>query len=138
MIVRLCEDTPKLALRIVQPGCTGSQLMDDRVNLVITPASCPRPEALIPYWEDCELKWRNERPGIPALTYPAFEVDADGNVVFYFDFRLWALPPGRYKGMVMLGEVCSQTCFDIDLCNRPVIIDKATTISVEPCGDSEC
>lgn len=138
MIVRLCEDTPKLGLRIVQPGCSGKQLMDRHVDLVITPASCPSPDYKEPYWEDCELKWRDMRPEIPALTYPAFEVDDDGNVVFYFDFRLWSLPPGRYRGQVMLGGSCAQTCFDIDLCNRPVIIDRAVAVDTPPCGEFEC
>lgn len=138
MIVRLCEDTPKLGLRIVQPGCSGKQLMDTGVDLAITPVSCPAPDLLEPYWEDCELKWRSRRPTITALVYPAFEVDDDGNVVFYFDSKLWNMPPGRYRGQVMIGGSCSQTCFDIDLCNRPVVIDAAVVVSVPACGDNEC
>lgn len=138
MIVRLCESTPKLGLRIVQPGCTGQQLMDTGVNLAITPVNCPAPDLLEPYWEDCQLKWRSLRPEIPALTYPAFEVDDDGNVVFYFDSKLWNLPPGRYRGQVMLGIHCSRTTFDIDLCNRPVVIERAVTVATPPCGDTEC
>lgn len=138
MIVRLCEDTPKLGLRIVEPGCSGRQLMDRRVELSITPASCPSPEFKEPYWEDCELKWKNMRPQIPSLTYPAFEVDDNGYIVFYFDAKLWALPPGRYRGEVLLDGCCVKTCFDIDLCSRPVIIEEAITIGVKPCGEFEC
>ena len=138
MIVRLCEDTPKLGLRIVQPGCSGAQLMDRGIELAIMPASCPSPEHLIPVWEDCELHWESHRKPIPTVIYPAFEVDDDGLVVWYFDQRLWSLPPGRYIGRVLLEGHCISADIFIDLCNRPVIIDKAVAVIVPSCGDNGC
>lgn len=134
MIIKVCEDTPKIGLRIVQPGCNGKQLMDTGVVLAITPISCPRPERLVPYWENCELKYRDETPRIPSLEYPAFDISDDGLVIFYLDRKAWALPPGRYKGYIIIGGHCSNTTFDIDLCNTSYVIDQAVVIP-NPCGD---
>lgn len=47
---------------------------------------------------DIANPWRG--PDIPILVYEAQELDADGRVVFYFDSKLDALPPGRYRATV--------------------------------------
>lgn len=138
MIIRLCEDTPKLALRIVQPGCSGKQLMDTGVEIHITPVECEPRRKTQMVWDGCIYREEKIENPIPSLTYPAFELDDDGRIVFYFDNRLWSLPPGRYHAHVWVGGCCDQTRLDIDLCNRPVMIEQVVTIGAAGCGDTEC
>lgn len=137
MIVRLCEDTPKLALRIVQPGCHGRQLMDTGVEITISPVCCDRPSERIEQ-DECLNIIAVHKKEIPSLTYPAFELDDEGRIVFYFDAKLWALPPGRYHAHVSIGGCCDKTRIDIDLCNRPTIIDQVAVTEVAACGGREC
>lgn len=136
-IVRLCEDTPKLALKIVQPGCDGRQLMDMRVEIQISPVQCEQPQERI-VLDACLNVVDVVKRQIPTLTYPAFELDDEGRIVFYFDKRLWSQPPGRYHARVLIGGCCDKTHIDIDLCNRPVIIEQVAVTSVAGCGDNQC
>lgn len=137
MIIRLCEDTPKLALKIVQPGCDGKQLMDLGVEIQISAAHCHIPQDRVVV-DICLNIIDVVRPQIPTLVYPAFELDDDGRIVFYFDKRLWVQPPGRYHARVLIGGYCDKTHIDIDLCNRPIIIEQVAVISATGCGDNQC
>ena len=136
-IVRLCEDTPKMALRIVQPGCDGRQLIDMGVEIQISPVQCEEPQERI-VMDVCLNVVDIIKREVPTLTYPAFEIDAEGRIVFYFDKRLWSQPAGRYRARVLIGGCCSKTTIDIDLCNRPVVIEQVAVTSVAACGGSPC
>ena len=138
MIIRLCEDTPKLAVRITQPGCGGRQLMDTRVDMVIRPVVCAERTHTHTYWDGCAFKEEVIPDPVPALRYPAFELDDEGRVVFYFDNKLWSLPPGRYQADIEIDGTCTQTTIQIDLCNRPVAVEQIAVTGASSCGDSSC
>lgn len=137
MIIRLCENTPKLHLRIVQPGCTGGQLLE-KVSLIIQPPVCVRQDKIHYEWEGCEYKAVVIPSEIPTLKYPAFEIDDDGYVVFYFDNKLWSLPSGRYIATVDIDGCCNDLTFGIDLCNSPLEIDSIAVTEETNCGDILC
>lgn len=118
MIVRLCEDTPKLHIRVSQLGC-GRRALLDASELIIQP-----PDG-------------GAAPDTPTLRYPAFEMDDDGRVVFYFDKKLWTLPNGRYNATVVVPGGKALT-FGIDLCNRTHEIDQMAVTTVAPCGEISC
>ena len=137
MIIRLCEDTPKLALRIIQPGCSGGQLSSiEGVALRITEVQCYEPQEVKVY-DHCFNHVETFKRTVPSVTYPAFEVDDAGRVVFYFDAMLWGFPKGRYTAHVLLDDCCVFS-FDIDLCNRPVIVDQVVQIGVAGCEENQC
>lgn len=137
MIVRICEDTPKLHLRVSQPGCDGAQLLG-MVELIIQPPACEQHERVHYEWDGCGYQPVVLPPDIPTLRYPAFEIDDDGRVVFYFDKKLWSLPNGRYNATVVVEGCCNNLTFGIDLCNRPLEIDQVAVTPATTCGDTEC
>lgn len=138
MIIRLCEDTPKLAVRIAQPGCDGRQLVDTRVNIVIRPVVCVERSTTHTYWDGCSFREEVIPDPVPTLRYPAFELDDEGRVVFYFDDKLWSLPPGRYQADIEIDGDCVHTSMQIDLCNRPVAIEQVAVTAKASCGDASC
>lgn len=138
MIIRLCEDTPKLAVRIAQPGCWGRQLMDTRIDIIIRPVVCVERTTTRTYWDGCAFKEEVIPNPVPTLRYPAFELDDEGRVVFYFDDKLWSLPPGRYLADIEIDGACTQTSMQIDLCNRPIAIEQVAVTEKSSCGDLSC
>lgn len=146
MIIRLCEDQPKLALRISQPGCSGGQLMGRGVVLNITSAACPGVLKSPLLWCGCFADTRIKESDCcnvpeldsPSLQYPAFDVDEEGRVVFYFDKKLWSLPGGRYRAILSFRDGGVIDTFDLDLCNRPLVIDQVAVTDAKYCGDDKC
>jgi hypothetical protein len=138
MIVNICEDTPKLALLLKQPGCNGAQLMDTGVEIRITRKGCPVGPVQEVEEDNCTVTARWVEPSPPAVIYPAFEIDAEGRTVFYFDDKLWNMEPGRYEGEVLIGGYGTGAIIDIDLCNLPLTVAGAAITPVEPCGDLPC
>lgn len=142
MLIRICDNQPKLALRIVQTGCTGGQLLDLGVMLDIYPASCPHPLYSPQIWCGCFVDNRVPVSGCcdvplqppPTLTYPAFALDEEGRIVFYFDKKLWSMPSGRYHASVRFERGDCIAEFDIDLCCRPAVIDQAAVTDAKSCG----
>lgn len=138
IIVKLCEDTPKLALSIVQPGCQGRELMDTNIEIRISKKGCPAGPVQQVEEDNCSVttRWVLETP--PAVIYPAFDIDEDGRVEFYFDDRLWNMPSGRYVGEILIGGYPTGAVVDIDLCNSILSVASATVKPITPCGDSQC
>ncbi len=139
-IVRICQGQPELAVRLVQPGCDGGQLIDwEHVRLVIKAPHCPHllksPMIFTGCWPGWETPWTNQvlPHELPALVYPAFDTNDDGETVFRFDKNLYTLPPGRYEGRVELSNGALLSVLDIDLCTMPTIIDKVSVTS-KGCG----
>lgn len=142
MIIRICRGQPQLALKIVQPGCDGVQLLGLGLKLTIAPVHCASALKSPMIWCGCFADSRVHRAdscAVPtpdtALLYPAFDIDDEGRVVFYFDSKLDKLPPGRYIGYVNSTSGEQIDNFDIDLCNRPFRIEQVAVTSTAPCGD---
>lgn len=135
MIVKLCEDTPKLALSIVQPGCNGRELLDTNIELRITKKSCPLGPVQEVVEDNCSVTTVWVEHAVPAVIYPAFDLDEDGRVEFYFDDKLWNMPSGRYEGEVLIGGLGTGAIIDIDLCNSPLVIASASVKPALVCGD---
>lgn len=141
-IIRICQGQPELAVRIVQPGC-GSQLIDfQNIRLVIQAPNCTcipcSPIIVSGCWPGYPGPFDEPRCPIsklPALVYPAFNTNADGETVFRFDRRLWSLPTGRYFGNIEFNNGTPIDRLDIDLCTIPFLVDKVS-ITQEPCSES--
>ena len=142
VITRICQGQPELAVRLVQPGCDGGQLIDcNNIRLVISAPSCPcllkSPLLFTGCWPGYDTPWEdNVRPDeLPALVYPAFDINDKGETVFRFDDKLYKMPPGRYIGSIELNDGRRLAELDIDLCTQPVIIDSVTVTS-KTCDNS--
>lgn len=132
-IVRLSLGQPELSIKLVQPGCDGGQLVNwQDVRLVIAaPALNHRlksPQLFRGCWPGFETPWCDDvyPHEMPALVYPAFESNDDGDTVFRFDDKLRKLPAGRYVGTIELLDGTVLAKLDIDLCPAPVLIDRMT------------
>lgn len=143
-ITRICWGQPELAVRLVQPGCNGGQLIDyEHIRLVITAPACPyrlkSEQVFYGCWPSYETPWSDGilPHELPALVYPAFDTNDEGEIVFRFDSHLWKLPPGRYIGSVELNDGRQLAELDIDLCTTPVIIDK-TRVTNRACNPRSC
>jgi len=144
-IIRLCHGQPELAIRIVQPGCNGAQIIDYKhIRLVIEAPDCgfllKSPVTLTGCWPG--HPWAPGTSGevphqLPALVYPAFDTDEMGRTVFRFDDKLWQMPPGRYFGNVEFNNGTHITRLDLDLCNTPFLVDMAV-LTNEPCTNKGC
>lgn len=138
-IIRICQGQPELALRIVQPGCEGGQLIEhEHIRLVIQAPHCEHrlksPLVFNGCWPGFTTPWRDDiiPHEIPALIYPAFTTNEQGETVFRFDDKLYKLPPGRYFGNVEFSNGTLITKLDLDLCTIPFIIDRAR-VTEQPC-----
>lgn len=143
-IIKICQGQPELAVRIVQPGCNGSQLIDYKnIRLVIKAPYCDcmpcTPIVVYGCWPGYSGPIGEPRPSIndlPALVYDAFDINDDGETVFRFDDKLWnLLPPGRYFGTIEFKNGGFIDKLDIDLCTTPFIISKVSAAQ-EPCSES--
>lgn len=132
-ITRICIGQSELAVRLVQPGCDGGQLIDYKhVRLVISPPCCPNPIMKSPQcfcgcWPGYKTPWTDAHlysQDLPSIVYPGFDTNEQGETVFRFDQKLWDLPPGRYQGSIELTDGTQLAVLDIDLCNAPVLIDR--------------
>lgn len=138
-IIKICQGQPELAVRLVQPGCNGGQLVDyENLRLVIKAPECNRllksPIIMTGCWPGYDnLPRLGELPPheYPALVYPAFDINENSEVVFRFDHQLLELPPGRYWGYIELNNGTVLAKLDLDLCSSPVLID---TVSVTEVG----
>lgn len=139
VITRICKGQPELAVKLVQPGCQGGQLVGyEGIRLVITAPECACrlkselrftgcwPGYTTPYSDS------NRIHDVPALVYPAFDINAKGETVFRFDHLLWERPAGRYIGTIELNDGTKLATLDIDLCNIPVFID-SVSVTHESC-----
>lgn len=138
-IIRICQGQPELALRIVQPGCGGGQLIEyERIRMVIQAPHCEHrlksPLVFNGCWPGFNTPWRDSPPPheLPALIYPAFDTNEYGETVFRFDDKLYALPPGRYFAFIEFTNGTLITRLDLDLCNSPFLVDTAR-VTEEPC-----
>lgn len=136
MIVKLCADNPKLALRLVQPGCSGKQLLYQGITIELRKSRCGTGEKYRYVSDGCAIRTIIIPPP-PPICYPAFELDDDGRVVFYFDDKLFNQPSGRYWATILINNKCSGIEFDIDLCCDKLIIDQYAQTDA-PYGDEEC
>lgn len=133
-IIRLCHDTKALTIKLVQPGCNGGQLIDyENLRLVITAPACSHritsPLCFTGCWPGFETPWTDAvyPHELPALIYPAFEINDKGETVFRLDSQLRRLPAGRYIGSIELKDGTPLAEIEIDMCNLPALID---TVSV--------
>lgn len=140
-ITRICMGQAELAIRLVQPGCDGGQLVNyEDVRLVIAAPYCSHrlksPQLFRGCWPGFETPWIDSPPPheLPALVYPAFETNDEGMTVFRFDDKLWKFPPGRYIGTIEFNNGMVLAKLDIDLCSAPFILDKVTVTSAA-CGN---
>lgn len=143
-IVQICRGQPELAVRLVQPGCQGGQLMDYRnIRLVIQAPVCHCWQASPLRFEGCwpghNTPWETRPPiqELPALVYPAFTLNDKGETVFRLDEQFWRYPSGRYIGNIELLDGTPLSTLDIDLCNVPVIID-SITLTEPSCNMEVC
>lgn len=145
-IIKICEGQPSLAVRIVTPGCNGSQLVDyKQIRLVIvapprTPCEFPlSPQEFSGCWPAHDVqKWNDSfilPETQPLLIYPAFEVNDDGDIVFLFDSKLWERK-GRYIGLVEFLDGTKILELDLDICSQKFVADRISTQSV-PCGGDQ-
>lgn len=138
MIIQICQDQPEIALCIVQPGCTGQQLIDAGLRLVIRRPDCyccrTPPILRKGCWLYNPPKPYHEPHELPALVYDAFEVNDEGLIVFRLDDLFFEYPPGRYSGTVEL-KPCSTPIVqvDIDLCSIPFVLSEAQVTSKRGC-----
>ncbi|MBQ3569593.1 MAG: hypothetical protein IJA20_02845 [Methanocorpusculum sp.] len=138
-IVKICQGQPELAVRLVQPGCGGGQLVDvDNLRLVIKAPECNHllksPIIMTGCWPGYDnLPRLGETPPheLPAVVYPAFDTNDNGDIIFRFDKQLFELPPGRYWGYVELANGTILTKLDLDLCFTPVLVDAVSVTSVD-------
>lgn len=136
MITKICFGQPEMAIRLVQPGCDGGQLVNwQDVRLVIAAPYCNHllksPQCFRGCWPGFETPWIDSRPPheLPAIVYPAFETNDNGETVFRFDDKLWRMPPGRYIGTVEFNNGRLLAKLDIDLCSAPILVDRIVVIS---------
>lgn len=147
--IEICHGQRELAVKIVQPGCEGSQLLDLDLKLVISAPVCPAHIMKSPqHWVGCfvhpapELLVSTIPHELPPVVYPAFRIDLEGRVVFYLDDLLFSRPKGRYIGRIVLPRHLQETAYDgeclveldIDLCTKPWIVSEVAINSVQPCG----
>lgn len=143
-ITRICWGQPELAVKLVQPGCNGGQLIDyEHVRLVIQAPHCKcrlKSELIFTgCWPGYETPWTDAvyPHELPALVYPAFDTNDKGETVFRFDDQLWHLPPGRYWGILEFNDGRPIAKLDIDLCTTPVLID-SVSVTQTPCNSNDC
>lgn len=143
VITRICKGQPELAVRLVQPGCMGGQLVTENLRLVITAPQCQchlkSPLLFTGCWPGFTTPWSDAvyPHELPAVVYPAFETNDDGDVVFRLDDLLWKMPSGRYIGTIEFNNGQVLTELDIDLCNFPVLIDTVTVTGAD-CDAGGC
>lgn len=109
MILYLSQGMTSLALRIKET-IHQNQLTDWRcLQLLIQPGEAIQdvcnmgsPWILTGCWPGhrTDVDVANYRHEFPTICYDAYDLDAEGRIVFKFDHRLWSLPPGRYLGSV--------------------------------------
>jgi hypothetical protein len=138
VIIKIARGQPELKVTVVQPGQGGRLPSVEGVRLVV----CPPPPSgfaqLSPIvrlgeWGYPPVEDYPPRPHeLPAIVYPAFEIDAEGAIVFRLDSHLWSRPSGRYLGRVMVG--CHEAAtLDIDLEPMRYIPVKAELSDVKAC-----
>jgi hypothetical protein len=109
MIIRLQRHQPELRLRHGRPGGLGGPLDARDLRLVIRPPAqtggCGFTDIVRKgFWPGNPPENDSHLPHeLPALTYPCFEIDEEGDAVFRFDRLLWRRPCGRYVGHVNYG-----------------------------------
>lgn len=136
MITKICYGQSELSIRLVQPGCDGGQVVNWRdVRMVIAAPYCDHrlksPQVFRGCWPGFETPWSDAvyPHELPALVYPAFETNDEGETVFRFDDKLWRMPPGRYIGTIEFTNGTVLARLDLDLCNSPVIVDRVRVTS---------
>ena len=140
-IIKICQGQPELAVRLVQPGCHGGQLVDSsNVRMVIKAPECNHllksPIIMTGCWPGYKnIPRYGELPPheYPALIYPAFTTNDKGEIIFRFDNQLYNMPPGRYIGYVELIDGTPLVQLDLDLCYAPVLVD-AVTVTEAGCN----
>jgi hypothetical protein len=134
MIIKIDRYQPEIRVSVVAPGKHGGKLVDyKRIRLVIV--SCPDKfiSLVSPIYR--HGTWLYVAPGIgdvvldagPAIVYPAFEVDNEGDLVFRFDRNLWDRRPGRYAGRIENLDGQCLGMLDIELQPNDHIITRVST-----------
>lgn len=144
-IVRICKNQAELAVKIVQPGCNGGQVIGhEDIFLVIKAPKCPHRYKSPWIVEGCWPGYDGPRgceptpDQYPAIYYPAFNIDDEGRAVFRFDNKLYRLPQGRYIGTIEFGDTTPIATLDIDLCNTPFSISEVVTTTVSCTEEGRC
>lgn len=136
-IVNLGYGEKEIAVRIIQPGCDGGQLIDYKnLQLMICAPDCG-------YLLKSPIIMKGCHPGnfyrnppdprqLPRLYYPAIKTDLKGRTVFRLDDKFEQYPAGCYIGQVQFKN--GQVVCDIDLRlhTTPFIIDEIEIITPEP------
>ena len=140
IITKIKCGQPDLAVKLVEPGCNGGQLVDwKKIRLVISAPDCKHllksPLVFCGCWPGYKTPWTDQTQPheLPMLVYPAFGTDEKGAIVFRFDKLLWGYPPGRYIGRVEVEDGRVLSILEIDLCASPVLID-TVSYSEQSCG----
>lgn len=136
-IIRIHPGQTELILRIVQTGCAGGQVCGKDTRLVIERPACA--DELLSKWkfEGCWPgydvdAWNAQQEEVPALVYPAFDTNENGDTVFRLDDKLFSLPPGRYVGCVEWKNGVSITTIDIDLSPGGFLVE-SVSVTDQPC-----
>lgn len=108
MILYITRGTSRIALRVKELNQNSQVISWEHLQLLIEPGQWDvdcgpngSPWFLYGCWPGklTGVDIANPpQPDFPTLIYPAFELDADGRVVFKLDERLHSLPNGRYTG----------------------------------------
>jgi hypothetical protein len=117
MIIKIYRGQPELKVTVVSDG----RLVDlAEIRLVINAPHQSLWNQLSPIVIQGPWAYPPVRPYppepclLPTIIYPAFEIDADGAIVFRLDNHLWSRQPGRYIGRVMVKSYEAVT-IDLDL-----------------------
>ena len=138
-IIKICRGQPEIAIRLTPPDCNSTLLASDNLRLIIQAPNCKyQLKSTLCFrgcWPGFDTPWRNHVPPheLPAIIYPSFGTNDDGETVFRFDDKLFKLPPGRYFGFVEFTNGQRITKLDLDLCNTQYLADRVVVSSV-PCS----
>lgn len=104
-IVPVYRDTRELVVSVgFLRDCHCPQFNFENVKLSIIREGCEPEPRLTLMTDGCSYWFESEIPGPVGVSYPLFEVDQDGNLVFYFDNSLQDLEDGRYVATISAND----------------------------------
>lgn len=146
MIISIAQGQPYLAIRLVTPGSDGLQLTDwKHVRLVIIAFPEPRcelplsPQCFHGFWPGHDVdRWNKQfclPEDKPALIYPAFDLNDQGEIVFRLDKHIEHYH-GRYLGRIETVAGVPLAELDLDIGLQQWVADQVSIDSVR-CGGAQ-
>jgi len=141
MIVKVTGETVKTCLRVRERGCATPPKNCLKWRVRVQRVGCPPPPA---QQYNCQDSCSALGPAMlstlpqvsPTIEYPAFDIDDEGRVCFYWDDKLLESLPGRYRAEILDEQLRHIATFEIDLASTTLMIDQATNVYAIPtCED---